>query len=71
MNLFSHLAVMLHVGLAKLSEERRSDKGVTAAEYGLILALIAVVIITAVSLLGDNLSDIFNESAGEVGGGTP
>ncbi|MCI5208702.1 MAG: Flp family type IVb pilin, partial [Candidatus Electrothrix sp. ATG2] len=34
--------------------------------YGLIAALIAVVIIGAVSLLGNSLSDIFNHIAGAV-----
>lgn len=37
-----------------------NEKGVTAIEYGLIAALIAVVIITAVTLIGTNLSATFN-----------
>lgn len=37
----------------------RQEKGVTAIEYGLIAALIAVVIITAVGTVGTNLRDIF------------
>lgn len=36
------------------------EDGVTAIEYGLIAALIAVVIITAVSSVGTNLSGVFN-----------
>lgn len=50
----------------------KSQDGVTAVEYGLIAALVAVVIITAVTLLGTNLSGIFNYIAGKVqppGGG--
>jgi pilus assembly protein Flp/PilA len=40
------------------------DEGaVTAIEYGLIAALVAVVIITAVSAVGTNLSSIFNSVA--------
>lgn len=35
------------------------EEGVTAIEYGLIAALIAVVIITAVTLVGENLSNTF------------
>lgn len=38
-------------------------KGVTAMEYGLIAALVAVVIITAVGLVGTNLTGIFNRIA--------
>jgi pilus assembly protein Flp/PilA len=38
----------------------REEDGVTAIEYGLIAALIAVVIITAVTLVGTSLSDVFD-----------
>ena len=41
----------------------RDEEGVTAIEYGLIAALIAVVIITAVALVGTNLNDLFNRVA--------
>ncbi len=37
----------------------KNDSGVTAIEYGLIAALIAVVIITAVTSVGTNLSTTF------------
>ena len=37
----------------------RDERGATAVEYGLMVALIAVVIIGAVSLLGTNLSAKF------------
>jgi pilus assembly protein Flp/PilA len=36
-----------------------SEKGVTAIEYGLIAALIAVVIVSAVALVGTNLKSKF------------
>jgi pilus assembly protein Flp/PilA len=39
------------------------DRGATAVEYGLMVALIAIVIIVAVSLLGSNLSSLFNNVA--------
>jgi pilus assembly protein Flp/PilA len=42
---------------------RRDDRGVTAVEYGLILALIAGVIITGLLLLGPALSSLFSNSA--------
>jgi pilus assembly protein Flp/PilA len=41
----------------------RSDRGATAVEYGLMVALIAVVIIVAVALIGTNLSTLFNKVA--------
>jgi pilus assembly protein Flp/PilA len=41
----------------------REEDGVTAIEYGLIAALIAVVIITAVTTVGTNLRDVFDAVA--------
>ncbi len=46
----------------------KDEEGVTAIEYGLIAALIAVVIITAVQLVGTNLNEVFNEVADKLGG---
>jgi len=46
----------------------KDEEGATAVEYGLIAALIAVVIIAAVSLLGTNISGTFNTIATTVGG---
>ena len=44
----------------------RDESGATAIEYGLIAALIAVVIITAVTSVGTNLSSTFNTISGKV-----
>ncbi len=38
----------------------KDRSGATAIEYGLIAALIAVVVITAVTLVGTDLSNMFN-----------
>ncbi|HWG79186.1 MAG TPA: Flp family type IVb pilin [Stellaceae bacterium] len=46
--------------LAKLLHD---ENGATAIEYGLIAALISVVIIAAVTLVGSNLSATFNSIA--------
>lgn len=56
------LAQKAHVRwlLAKAGVE---DRGATAVEYGLLVALIALVIIVAVTLLGQNLSGLFNKVA--------
>ena len=35
------------------------ERGATAVEYGIMVALIAAVIITAVGLLGTNLTNLF------------
>jgi pilus assembly protein Flp/PilA len=44
----------------------RDDNGATAIEYGLIAALIAVVIIGALTLLGNNISSKFSTIAASV-----
>ena len=45
----------------------KSDLGATAIEYGLIAALIAVVIIAALQLTGNSLKTVFNNVAGVMG----
>ena len=44
----------------------RDEEGVTAIEYGLIAALIAVVIIAAVEAVGGGVSSTFNSVADEL-----
>jgi pilus assembly protein Flp/PilA len=44
----------------------KDDAGVTAIEYGLIAALVAVVCIAAWGLLGSHLSTTFNNIANSV-----
>ena len=39
----------------------KDESGATAIEYGLIVALIAVVIITAVTTLGNKLNNAFTK----------
>jgi pilus assembly protein Flp/PilA len=41
----------------------KDEEGVTAIEYGLIAALIALVIIISVALVGTNLNTAFNNVA--------
>lgn len=45
---------------------RRSEEGATAVEYGLMVALIAVVMIAAVLLLGTRLSSMFTRVANTI-----
>jgi pilus assembly protein Flp/PilA len=53
--------------MKKLIKFFKDEEGATAVEYGLLVALIAIVIIAAVTLLGTNLSEKFSEVASEVG----
>ncbi len=57
----SHFAKMIDKSLGVTSE-----KGVTAIEYGLLAALIALAIITAVALVGTNLNGVFGRIASTV-----
>ncbi len=51
----------LYVNLSeKIRKFAADESGVTAIEYGLIAAGIAVAIIVAVGLLGEGLSDMFD-----------
>jgi pilus assembly protein Flp/PilA len=59
----------MHPRLLKLQVKRPrvlDDRGATAVEYGLMVALIAIVIIGAVEFLGTNLSSIFDAVASSV-----
>jgi pilus assembly protein Flp/PilA len=44
---------------ARLQTLRKSEKGATMVEYGLMVALIAVVVLVAVGPLGTAISDMF------------
>ncbi len=46
----------------------REEEGQGMVEYGLIIALVAVVVIGALTLLGTGISGIFDTIAGEFGG---
>lgn len=49
--------------IATLTSMIRDDEGVTMVEYGLLVALIAIVALAAVKVLGTNLSTLFNTVA--------
>ena len=55
------------VSLQTLAATRLNrDSGATAVEYGLMVALIAAVIVAAVTLLGTNVTSIFNSVANAI-----
>jgi len=56
------------------ANRRESERGQGLAEYALILALIAIIVIAALALFGTNLSGILSTIGGRVGdvaAGTP
>ena len=62
----------LYTGLqtwwADLKERATEEHGATAVEYALMVALIAVVIIVAVTFIGTSASDKFNQVGSAVNG---
>jgi pilus assembly protein Flp/PilA len=44
------------------------DEGATAVEYALLVGLIAVIIISSVTLLGGNIDAMFDDIASQLGG---
>lgn len=45
---------------------RRDDRGATAVEYGLLVALIAAVIIGIVTILGTKIADAFSSVSNQM-----
>ncbi len=60
--MIENLQLMTIMFVADL-KAKRSERGATAVEYGLMVSLIAVAIIVAVTLIGTNLSATFDEVA--------
>lgn len=52
--------------MAKFLKLIKNNKGATAIEYGLIAALIAVAAIAAMSSIGNNLGNTFNDVSNEL-----
>ncbi|MFI2565931.1 Flp family type IVb pilin [Paenarthrobacter sp. NPDC018779] len=60
------LMVNMIAFVAGIKERFTSEKGATAVEYGIMVALIAVVVIGAVTLIGTNLDLTFDKIADNV-----
>jgi pilus assembly protein Flp/PilA len=60
LTLYTNISARLH----------RDEKGATAVEYGIMVALIAVLIIAAVALLGEGMRDAFTQIQCGINGGT-
>jgi pilus assembly protein Flp/PilA len=53
---------MLHYTRMRIQSLSRTERGASAVEYGLLVALIAVAIIVAVAALGGTISDMFTDT---------
>jgi len=54
--------------LAKLKQLVIEEQGQGMVEYGLILALIAIVVIVALTDIGENIKDVFEDIGGKLNG---
>ena len=54
------LYVRLQTWFVDLGERAREERGATAVEYGLLVALIAAVIVLVVKTLGSKVSNAFS-----------
>ncbi len=55
------LYIYLHTFIdSRLTRLRADDRGATAVEYGLLVALLAAAIVVAVTALGSKLSGMFH-----------
>lgn len=61
---------MLKSLYVRVSNWSASDEGATALEYGILVALIALIIVAGVGLFGTNLNTFFNNIAARVPLGT-
>lgn len=52
----------------KVTRFIREDEGASAVEYGLLVAGIAVVVMSAIYLIGTNLNTKFTDVANQLGG---
>ena len=58
---------MLHMLKTYMDAHWYREEGATAVEYGIMVALIAVVIIVIVGTLGEQLRDVFQFTSDELG----
>ncbi|WP_320536203.1 Flp family type IVb pilin [Pseudarthrobacter sp. IC2-21] len=65
------LMVSMMAYVAGVKDRLSSEKGATAVEYGLMVALIAVAIIVTVGLLGGQLNRLFEVVRGQLAGIAP
>jgi pilus assembly protein Flp/PilA len=65
--MFGRMFVSARTWMSDLRTRAREERGATAVEYALMVALIAAVIILAVTALGNNAATKFSDVASAVG----
>lgn len=62
----TRILLALEEGLRSAQRRLNSDRGATAVEYGMLVALIAAVIIATVALLGPQIDSAFQTIVGQL-----
>lgn len=62
----AHMYDLVAYTRIRIAAMARTERGASAVEYGLLVALIALAIIAAVTLLGGNLSALFTRTANSI-----
>jgi pilus assembly protein Flp/PilA len=60
---FSLLTIFVNIQNLVARSLYQDDRGASAVEYGLLVALIGAVIVVAVTLIGTNLTSVFSKVA--------
>lgn len=60
------LMVSMTAFIAGIKERFESEKGATMVEYGLMVALIAVIVAVGAAILGVGINDLFVQVDGEL-----
>ncbi|MCU1691061.1 MAG: hypothetical protein JWM64_152 [Frankiales bacterium] len=63
-----HYLVALQILVTDRVEKVKNDRGATAVEYGLMVALIAAIVVVAAGALGHNVSEKFSSVCTSVKG---
>lgn len=72
MQLITALSTTLSTALATASARlRRDEEGAAMVEYGLLIALIALAVVAALTLLGTEISTFFGDVTTELGNASP
>jgi pilus assembly protein Flp/PilA len=61
-----HFILMTQIRVKDVTTKPRNEEGATAVEYGLLVALIAGVIVIAVTALGAKLNTMFTTVTGQI-----
>lgn len=60
------LPVILRMSVQRAAGRVRGERGQTMAEYAILIAVIAVIVVLAATMLGSNTSRLFSSAGGRL-----